>query len=104
MPRIPHPHVVAAVAHREAGVAAEVLIGEEQHLVAAGQRPLEHLRALVDVHTAPPCRPTKAFSAADEFMYVIGTRRSMSVTPASGVPRLLDLVEVGHVGHRAARR
>ncbi len=25
-------------------------------------------RALVDVHTAPPLRPTKAFSAALEFM------------------------------------
>ena len=59
-------------------------------------------RALVDVHTAPPWRPTNAFSAADEFMYVIGTSRSMSVTVAELLPRLLDLVEVGHVGHRAA--
>ncbi len=25
-------------------------------------------RALVEVHTAPPWRPTNAFSAADEFM------------------------------------
>ncbi len=25
-------------------------------------------RALVEVHTAPPWRPTKAFSAAEEFM------------------------------------
>ena len=40
-------------------------------------------RALVDVHTAPPWRPTNALSAADEFMYVIGTTRSMSVTAAS---------------------
>ena len=33
---------------------------------------------------------------------MIGTSRSMSVTPAERVPRLLDLVDVGHVGHRAA--
>ena len=25
-------------------------------------------RALVDVHTAPPCSPTKALMAAEEFM------------------------------------
>ena len=33
---------------------------------------------------------------------MIGTTRSMSVTAADLVPGLLDLVDVGHVGHRAA--
>ena len=33
---------------------------------------------------------------------MIGTTRSMSMTPAERLPRLLDLVDVGHVGHRAA--
>ncbi len=85
--RIPDPHVVVGVAHRQAGVAAEVLVGEEQHLAAA---PRSHADAhsstalaFVDVHTAPPWRPTNAFSAADEFMYVIGTSRSMSMTRSS---------------------
>ena len=67
----------SVVAHGEAGVAAEVLVGEEQHLVAGlgemrpcpGRAPTRgSARALVDVHTAPPCGPTNAFSAADEFM------------------------------------
>jgi hypothetical protein len=40
-------------------------------------------RAFDDVHTAPPCSPTKAFSAADEFMYVMGTICETSVTSAS---------------------
>ena len=61
-----------AVAHGQAGVAAEVLVGEEQHLVArALGRANAHsstARALVEVHTAPPWRPTNAFSAAEEFM------------------------------------
>ena len=39
--RVPDPHVGLAVAHGEAGVAAEVLVGEEQHLVAPGEGPLE---------------------------------------------------------------
>ena len=53
----------------------EVLVGEEQHLVALPAvdpaPPRAHsstARALVDVHTAPPWRPTNAFSAAAEFM------------------------------------
>ena len=81
--RVPHPHVVEAVAHGQAGVATEVLVGEEQHLVAAARwrRPTpgpargplpsaqsSTARALVEVHTAPPLRPTNAFSAAEEFM------------------------------------
>ena len=40
--RVPHPHVARAPAELEAGVAAEVLVGEEQDLVAlghAGRRP-----------------------------------------------------------------
>ena len=73
--RVPHPHVVVGEAHGQAGVAAEVLVGEEQHLVAAGaavglgrNAHSSTARALVEVHTAPPWRPTNAFSAADEFM------------------------------------
>ena len=76
-PRIPDPHVVEPVAHGDARVAAEVLVGEEQHLVALagaaapGPPPSAHsstARALVEVHTAPPWRPTKALMAAELFM------------------------------------
>ena len=57
------------VAHLVAGVAAEVLVGEEQHLVAPWRSAHSRTaRAFDDVHTAPPCAPTNAFSAADEFM------------------------------------
>ena len=48
------------VAQGEAGVAAEVLVGEEQHLVRPCAVPSAHsrtARALVEVHTAPPCSP-----------------------------------------------
>ena len=43
--RIPDAHVALGVAHRVAGVAAEVLVGEEEHLVAACERPLEDCTA-----------------------------------------------------------
>ena len=68
-------HVVGAVAELEAGVAPEVLVGEEQDLVApapsgavAPRAQVSTARALDEVHTAPPLRPTNAFRAAEEFM------------------------------------
>ena len=62
--RVPDPHVGLAVAHREAGVAAEVLVGEEEHLVALGEGPLEDRpRVRRRAHRAAVA-PTKAFSAA----------------------------------------
>jgi hypothetical protein len=39
---VPHPHVRLVVAHLEAGVAAQMLVGEEQHLIAAFERPVQH--------------------------------------------------------------
>ena len=56
--------------------------------VGRAGRPSAHsrtLRAFDDVHTAPPWRPTKALSAAVEFMYVIGTTRSRSADLADRV-------------------
>ena len=67
--RVPHPHVGLAVAHVEAGVAAEVLVGEEQHLVAAWRAPTRAPPARSTTCTPRRrARPTNAFSAADEFM------------------------------------
>ena len=57
-----------AVAHVEAGVAPEVLVGEEEHLRPLASAHSSTARAFDDVQTAPPCSPTKALSAADEFM------------------------------------
>ena len=69
LPRVPDPHVVGAVAELEAGVATEVLVGEEEDRVT----PLEGPGRARPGHwtrcrPAPPWRPTKAFSAAAEFM------------------------------------
>ena len=108
--RVPDPHVVEAVAHGDAGVAAQVLVGEEQHLVAlpaararpAAQRPLEHGPGVGrGAHGAA--------LAADERLdgrgaVHVGDRHHPVDVDDAGqrVPRLLDLVDVGHVGHRAA--
>ena len=69
----PERHLVERDAHGGAGVAAEVLVREEEHALLLRERPFQHLRALLEVQTAPPCSPTNAFSAAAEFMYVMGS-------------------------------
>ena len=66
--RVPHRHLLERHAHLLRGVAAEVLVGEEQHALPALERPLEHGLAFDDVQTMPPCRPQKPLSAAEEFM------------------------------------
>ena len=110
--RVPHPHRRLVVAHVVGGVAPEVLVGEEQHLDlpglpgpgrTLGERPLEDR----------PCVRRGAHRAAvlaDERLQRgrgvhVGDRArpwSMSVTAGERLPALLDLVDVGHVGHRAA--
>ena len=58
--------------------------------------------AFDDVQTVPPCRPVNDLIAAVEFMYVTGTVTSAMPAASSTVPAVLDLVDRGHVGHRAA--
>ena len=102
--RVPEPHLVEGVTHLHAGVAAEVLIGEEQHLVGGLliERPREHgarIRRGAD----------GAAVAAHERLeggrrIHVGDRdHAVDVGDAADLlPRLLDRLDVGHVGHRAA--
>ena len=106
---VPHGHVVGAVAELEAGVAAQVLVGEEQDLVAPAvtrglvpEGPGEHGPGVGR-------RAHHATVATDEGLQ--GGRRvhvgdrdhPIDVgDPGQGVPRLLHRVDVGHVGHGAA--
>ena len=107
---VPHRHVVGAVAELEAGVAAEVLVGEEQDLVAAGAGPgssgpraqVSTARALDEVHTTPPWRADERLQRGRR-VHVGDRDHPVDVGDlGQGLPRLLDRVDVGHVGHRAA--
>ena len=93
---------VGRVAHGEGGVAAQVLVGHEQHPVAPLQGPGQD---------APGVGRGAAGAAvaADEGLH---RRRGVDVgdghdpldvdDAGQGLPALLDLVDVGHVGHRTA--
>ena len=50
----------------------------------------------------PPCRPQKAFRLAAELTYVTGITSAGVDHFGQLLPAVLDLVDVGHVGHRAA--
>ena len=80
--RVPHPHVVVAVAHGEAGVAAEVLVGEEQHLVAPRRAPTR----------GPPGRWTTCTPRRR------GRRRTPSARPRVHVGDRHEPLDVGDVG------
>ncbi len=99
----------SGVAHGHAGVAAEVLVGEEEHLVTDAGVPLRPppsahsstARALDEVHTAPPWRADERLEGGGR-VHVGDRHDPVDVGDVGeGVPRLLDLVDVGHVGHRA---
>ena len=92
---------VVGDAHRQRRVAAQVLIGKEQHAAGALRRPISRpAPALLDVQTMPPCRPQNAFRLAAELMYVTGVMSAVSITSPSSSQAVFDLFDRGHVGHR----
>ena len=103
--RVPHHAVVQAHAQLQHGrVAAEVLVGQEQHLAALLERPLQGALALDDVHTVPPCRPVNALMSAEEFMYVTGMTSSAIPRSSSASQHCSTWLYGRHVRHRAAGR
>ena len=67
--RVPHPHRRLVVAHRRSAVLRPRCWSGKNSTLSP--RPSAHsriARAFDDVQTAPPCSPTNAFSAAEEFM------------------------------------
>ena len=108
-PGIPEPHVLRVVAEVERGVAAEVLVGEEQHLATAGALalPLTELERPLEDGPGVGRRAHGAAVLAHEGLQRgrrvhVGDRdQALDVGgPLEHLPRLFDLVEIGHVGHR----
>jgi excinuclease ABC subunit C len=107
-PWVDDDHVVRAEAELVAGVASEVLVGKEQHLVTA-------LRAAVEAER-PPKHRAGVRGGADGSAAVsdkcLQRRRGVHVgdrddpldvdEPCQLLEDLLDVICVGHVGHRAA--
>jgi hypothetical protein len=65
---VPDHHLVERDAHLVAGPAAEVLVGEEQDLLARAKAHSAIVPAFDEVHTMPPWAPQKALRSAAELM------------------------------------
>ena len=110
--RVPHRHLLERHAHGLRGVAAEVLVGEEEHALPALERPLEHRlrvrRGADDAAVAPDealeRRRRVHVGDGDDRHPAVGVGRAeVAVDLGELLPALLDARLVGHVGHRAAR-
>jgi hypothetical protein len=100
---VPDHHLVERNAHLVAGPAAEVLVGEEQHLLALGEGPVEDLRRVgrgADDAAVGAAEGLEVGGGID-----VGDRRHLLVGIEHGgqfAPGALDLGQAGHVGHRTA--
>jgi hypothetical protein len=109
--RVPHRHALQRYTELLGGVPPEVLIGEEQHPLAALERPPEHgLRVArgADDPAVPAAEPLQRGGGVhvgdgDDRHEAVGVRLG-PVQRLERLPGLLDLVDVRHVGHRAPGR
>ena len=102
--RIPHRHVVEGNAHLVPAPAAEVLVGEEQHLLALRERPLEnfwrvargtHDAAVLAAKGLQVCGGIDIGDGGKQFVRIADDRFQLA-------PATLHLGETRHVGHGAA--
>ena len=108
-PGIPYRHVGFGVAHGVAGVAAEVLVGEEQHLappgaalVSGSERPLEHGASIGRGAHGTPVLAHERLERGRGVHVGNGNEQFEVGDLAQLVPGVLDLADVGHVCHGAA--
>jgi len=106
-PWVPHSHVLLAPAELEAGVAAQVLVGEEQDLVGASlaavgeQGPGEDGAGVGGGAHRTAVAPDERLERR-RGVHVGDGHHPLDVGHlGEGCPRLLHLVEVGHVRHGA---
>ena len=104
--RVPQGHLVEAHTHGERGVAAQVLVGEEQHALAAFERPFKHgARVGARAHDAAVAS-AEGFERGrgvhigdrDDLLLAISVR-SASADIGQLLPAVGHLVDIGHVGH-----
>ena len=100
--RIPDRHLVERHAHGVGGVAAEVLIGQEQDALAARPRPFERRAGVAGGADRAAVLADERFDAGGgvdvgERHERVGDADLLELAPGD-----LELVGLGHVGHRAA--
>ena len=104
--RVHDSHVARPEAELEAGVAAEMLVGKEEHFVAAfdavdAERPREDCPGVGRRADGAALAPDERLQRRRR-VHVGHRHDALDVGDVRQfVPHLLDAVEIGHVGHRA---
>ena len=100
--RVPHPHVVGTEPELAGGVAAQVLVGEEEQLVGPLQAP-GHDRPGVGRGAHRPALAADEGLEGGRGVHVGDGQDALDVGRGGQLlPRHLHRVDVGHVGHGAA--
>jgi hypothetical protein len=101
-PRVPDRHLVQRNAHGVAGVAAQVLVGQKEDALAAGEGPLEGGAGVGRGADQPAALAAEGLDGGGGVH--VGQRHGL-VRQAEALKRLpagFDLGDFRHVGHRAA--
>ena len=100
---IPHHHCIERDAHAITGVAAQVLIGKEQYLLALLERPLQYMPRIgrgadnTAMLATEGLQISRGIDVGDRRDHRIGIKQRGQFAPGA-----LDLGEIGHVGHGTA--
>ena len=99
---VPHAHLVEGDPHAAGRIAAEVLVGEEEHATSTGEGPVEHgagVARRADDAAVAAAEGLQAGSRVD-----VGDRRDVGGVDhgAEIGPGVFHLLDARHVGHRAA--
>ena len=100
--RVPESHLVERDAHRPGRVAAEVLVGKEEHSLGAGKRPVEHGPGVARRADDAAVATTEGLETRGRVDVGHGRDVSGVDHPAEVGPGVFHLLDRGHVGHRAA--
>src|ERR1700730_4401441 len=98
---VPNDHLLEGDAHTKSGVPAEVLVGQEEYLFAAFERPAHHRGG---VRTGADRAAVLSGERFDRGGRVhVGDRDHLQLAQRGKLaPTGLHLPDIGHVGHRAA--
>jgi len=107
--RVPHRHPLEGHPHGLGGVAAEVLVGEEENAAAAGEGPLEHGLGVgggaddAAVLAAERLQRGRGIHVGDrDHGHAAVDALLAAVEVLQLFPAIGDGVDIGHIGHRAA--
>jgi hypothetical protein len=98
--RIVDEHLIEADAKIMAGIAAQMLVGKKEQLLAVLERPLDNAASIAARANGPSIPAAKGLQRR-RGVNVRDRHPRLALCAAKDIPSLFHLVDVRHVGHRA---